>query len=49
MGLIGISKEYLENKALEAYPEEVYNLTGEEHREGYIKGYIFQIFFTYSY
>lgn len=40
MGLIGISKEYLENKALEAYPEEVYNLTGEEHREGYIKGYM---------
>lgn len=40
MGLIGISKKYLEDKALEVYPEEVYNLTGEEHREGYIKGYM---------
>lgn len=40
MGAIGIRKEYLEDKALEAYPEEVYNLTGEEHREGYIKGYM---------
>ena len=40
MGLIGIRKDYLKNKALEAYPEEVYNLTGEEHREGYIKGYM---------
>ena len=40
MGSIGIRKEYLEDKALEAYPEEVYNLTGEEHREGYIKGYM---------
>lgn len=34
-----MTDKQIEERALEAYPEETYSITGEELREGYIKGY----------